>query len=306
MLYTADEMKTSFLDEAMAILEGANYLSEEESRYYPQMVPIRENTRIGRNLIRVEDLIEYSLSNGISDGAYALGQICEAANVDPQTIAFSVDEVSILEDSEMEDTVRQLMAAGAEVYAAPISENDMAYIMAETACDISIMGIEQDEEEYTDTLFEAFLVDDFETFLSENNVVDQIQSKVSYARGKANALYDTKVAPKVSQAKDKGHSIINKIESTMSSAFSKSKEWLAKKISSFRTLLDKFLGKEKATEDKSVKGIIRKIIEKIKQALKYLSQKLSQAADAGVSAAKSVKKGISNKINYAKGYASSI
>ena len=264
MLYTANEMKTSFLDEAMAILEGANYLSEDESKYYPHMVPIRENARIGRNLIRVEDLVEYSLSNGINDGAYALGQICEAANVDPQTIAFSIDEVSILEDSEMEDTVRQLMAAGAEVYTAPISENDMVYIMAESVCDVSIIGIEEDAEDYTDALFEAFLDDDFETFFSENSITENISNKASSAAAKGKA---------------KGAAIINKIESTLKTASEKPRAWIAKKISSFRTLLDKFTRKqaEVAPEHPKAKTIFEKIIEKIKAALKYLSNKLSQA-----------------------------
>ena len=282
MLYTADEMKTSFLDEAMAILEGANYLSEEESRYYPQMVPIRESTRIGKNLIRVEDLIEYSLSNGINDGAYALGQICEAANVDPQTIAFSVDEVSILEDSEMEDTVRQLMAAGAEVYAAPISENDMVYIMAETACDISIVGIEEDAEDYTDALFEAFLDDDFETFFSENSITDAIHNKASYAKGKISGAYHSgrdRVSAAAARGKEKGAAVIGKIEATLKSAAEKPKAWIAKKISSFRTLLDRFTRKqaEVAPEHPKAKTIFERIIEKIKAALAYLSKKLSQA-----------------------------
>lgn len=282
MLYTADEMRTSFLDEAMAILEGANYLSEEESRYYPQMVPIRENTRIGRNFIRVEDLVEYSLSNGISDGAYALGQICEAANVDPQTIAFSVDEVSILEDSEMEDTVRQLMAAGAEVYAAPISENDMAYIMAETACDISLIGIEEDAEDYTDALFEAFLDDDFDTFFSENSVTDAIHNKAIYAKERMSGAYHSgrdRMSAAAARGKEKGQAVLNKIQTTLQAAAEKPRAWIAKKISSFRTLLDKFTRKqaEVAPEHPKAKTIFEKIIEKIKAALAYLSKKLNQA-----------------------------
>ena len=282
MLYTANEMKTSFLDEAMAILEGANYLSEEESRYYPQMVPVRENARIGKNFIRVEDLIEYSLSNGINDGAYALGQICEAANVNPQTIAFSIDEVSILEDSEMEDTVRQLMAAGAEVYAAPISENDMVYIMAETVCDISIAGIEEDAEDYTDALFEAFLDDDFETFFSENSITDTIHNKASYAKGKISGAYHSgrdRVGAAAARGKEKGAAVIGKIEATLKSATEKPRTWIAKKISSFRTLLDRFTRKqaEVAPEHPKAKTIFERIIEKIKSALAYLSKKLSQA-----------------------------
>ena len=67
MLYNANDLQMSVIDEAMTLLEGANYLTESESRYYPEMVPIRENDRLGYKLMRIEDLVEYSLANGITD-----------------------------------------------------------------------------------------------------------------------------------------------------------------------------------------------------------------------------------------------
>lgn len=265
MLYTAQQLKTSILDEATALLENASYLSEEESRYYPEMVPIRENQRLERNIVRVEDLVEYSMSNGIEDGGLALSQICEASNIDMNTVAFSVDEVSILEDINMEDTVRGLIQAGAEVYCAPVSEADMASIMAESVVDLMIFGEETGQSDITDMLLEAFVDDDFDTLFNENEMVDRVKAKAASVKGSI-----------VTNAA----SVADKVESAVKQASTKSRHWIAKKISAFRTILDRFRKKEQELPPKTesgVKGVINKIIAKIKQAIDYLSGLLSKA-----------------------------
>lgn len=266
MLFTESQMQMGALDRATALLENASYLSDAEARYYPEMVPIRENSRLQKHIVRVEDLVEYAMSNGIGDGGVALQQICEASNIDMSTVAFSVDEVSILEDLNMEDTVRGLIQAGAQVYAAPLSEDDMANVMAESVTELMLFGEETGQSEITDALLEAFVVDDFETLFNEEGMVQKVKEKASKAKNAA-----------VSKASDIAH----KVEVAVKQAASKSRKWIAKKISAFRNVLGRL--KDRATKQgeyaPGVKGIFNKVIAKIKQAIEYLSSLLSSAVD---------------------------
>ena len=267
MLFTAQQMQASVLDEATALLEGASYLSDEEARYYPEMVPVRENTRLQRNVVRVEDLVEYSMANGIDDGGIALRQVCEASGIEMGSVVFSVDEVSVLEDVNMEDTVRGLMNAGAQVYYAPVSEADMASIMAESVVELMVYGEQTGQSQATDSLLEAFVDDDFEYLFNENEMVNRVKDKASKAKG---AIVTNAVA------------VADKVENAMKAAANKSRNWIAKKISAFRTILDRFQKKaeQKGPEVKQgIKGVIQKVIAKIKQAIEYLSGLLRKAID---------------------------
>ena len=236
MLYTASQMQRTSLDEATELLSNASYLTESESRYYPEMVPIRENARIGKNLVRVEDLVEYALSNGIPDGGVALEQICEASQVDKDTIALSVDEVSILEDSNMEETVRGLRDVGAIVYAAPISESDVAYKLSEAVVNNMLESLANGDEDSCDALFEAYINDNFDYIFSESSCGSSCSS----------------VADKVVKSAEK------------------SKNWAAKKVSSLRTLIGKATSKKKS----SGSSVFGKAAAKMKQGADYLAKKL--------------------------------
>jgi murein DD-endopeptidase MepM/ murein hydrolase activator NlpD len=266
MIFTAQQMRTSALDEATALLENASYLSDAEARYYPEMVPIRENTRLQRNVIRVEDLVEYSLSNGISDGGVSLQQICEASGIDMGSVVFSVDEVNVLEDVNMEETVRGLIKAGAQVYAAPVSESDMASIMAESVTELMIYGEESGQSEITNALFEAFVDDDFDYLFNEGEMVSKVKEKAAKA-GNAVVTSSTSVA--------------SKVEAAIKQAATKSRQWIAKKISAFRTILGRYKDRirKKGEYEPGVKGVINKVIAKIKQAIEYLSGLLKKALD---------------------------
>lgn len=174
MLYSSRDLYRSNIDEITRLLENASYLTEQECIYYPEMVPIRENTRLNRNIIRLEDFVDYSLANGITDGGYSLAQICEASNVPQESIVFSVDEVTVLEDYDMEDTVRRILDSGHQVYASPISENNPTYIITEAVMQAVIAADNQGYYDYADQLFEAYIEDDFDTYLSEDYIVQSL------------------------------------------------------------------------------------------------------------------------------------
>jgi hypothetical protein len=258
MLITAEDIKSNAIDEAMELLENSSYLSESESRYYPGLVPVRENARLGRNVVRLEDLLEFAMANGISDGGYALKQICEASDIAPSSVVFSVSEVAVLEDVNMEDTVRGLMEAGATVYAVPISENDMASIMAETVTDYMLMGESSGDTAGTDALLEAYVNDDLETFFQEEAVTESVKEKAGKAGKKV---------------KEMG----NKIANVMKQAAGKSANWISKKISAFRNLMDKLL--KRGQYEPGIKGVVNKVIAKIKQAIDFLSRQLKKATN---------------------------
>lgn len=259
MLFTAQQMQVSALDEATALLENASYLSDAEARYYPEMVPVRENTRLQKNVVRVEDLVEFAMANGIADGGVALQQVCEASQIDMSSVVFSVDEVSVLEDVNMEDTVRGLIQAGATVYSAPVSEADMASILTESVVELMIYGETNGQSDITDSLLEAFVDDDFEYLFNEQEMVRSVKEKATKA---GNAMVN------------KAASVANKVEAAVKQAATQSRRWLAKKISAFRTVLDRF---KKGEYKPDVQGIIDKVVSKVKQAIEYLSGLLKKA-----------------------------
>ena len=71
-VYTEKELNATCIDEAISLLNKAKYLTESESTYHPEMVPIKENTRLGKKMIRLEDFVEYAFSNGNADANTAL------------------------------------------------------------------------------------------------------------------------------------------------------------------------------------------------------------------------------------------
>ena len=82
------------LDEATSIVGSSKMLVHENTEYFPELVIIRESKEKNCNIIRVEDLVEYATSNGITNGTQAIINVCEASDVHPSTISLSL--VSIL------------------------------------------------------------------------------------------------------------------------------------------------------------------------------------------------------------------
>ena len=249
MLFSAQDLKTTALDEATALLEGASYLSDAEAQYHPQMVPIRENARLGKNVVRVEDLVEYSLANGITDGGCALQQICEASGVDMDSVVFSVDETSILESVDMEDTVRGLKLAGATVYAAPLSENNVASLLANTVADFMVMGEASGQTDATDGLLEAYINDSFDVLFSEDVVAESFAGRTS--------------SPE------------NKLQNAMNLAETNTAHWTASKISALRNVNESM--RIHAQNDSNFVGIAECVIAKNNQAIEFLGRQLKTA-----------------------------
>jgi hypothetical protein len=105
MLFSQNELINP-LDEAAQLLESSQFLNESESAYQPYMVPIRESKQYGSNLIKVEDLVEYSLANGIIDANYAIDSVCEANDIEREKMAEDARQF----DSKMQLEEKKLKA----------------------------------------------------------------------------------------------------------------------------------------------------------------------------------------------------
>lgn len=229
----------SSLNEATTFLDNSYYLTEQESAYYPAMVLVRENSRLGLNLVRLEDLVDYSLANNITDYGYAINSVCEASNVDVGSIGLSVDEVSIIEDAEMADTVREFGNNGIPVYVAPLSSTDIACVMAEAVVDTCV------EYDNADYLLEAYVLDDFDTLLNEEISLTAI-------------------------SKNKLSNLANKIANTVKDAKNASTTWISKKIASLGNLLSEYKDKAKSTASSGYNAICNKL----SSAIDFLKSKL--------------------------------
>lgn len=159
MLITESQLNVA--SDSMSLLENMTYLSESESTYYPAMVPVVENSRLGAHMIALEDLCQFAESNGIFDLGAALQSVCESSQISPSTVAFSVHEENVIADDSMADLVTGIMNEGIAVVAMPISENAPEYVCAEMAVDAAAYG--------DTSLLEAYANDDWEYFIETVN-----------------------------------------------------------------------------------------------------------------------------------------
>lgn len=227
------------LDEEFNFLDNSCYLTEQESIFYPAMVPIVENSRLGLNLIKLEDLVDYSIQNNITDSGYAIGRVCEAAGIDIGTIGVYVNETSIIQDNDLEDDVRSFIENGVPTFIAPLPKSDIAYVLAEAV--VSCM------EDYNnaDYLLEAYVLDDFDTLLNEEISLTAI-------------------------SKNKLSNLANKIANTVKDAKNASTTWISKKIASLGNLLSEYKDKAKSTANSGYNAICNKI----SSAIDFLKSKL--------------------------------
>jgi len=95
-----DVVTTNLAEEMKAKLDGMDYLTEDEMRFTVEMVPVRENRRLGKYLIEMEDLSRYMITNRITSLREAVGHILECNDLVGQydNVALVIDEASILDE----------------------------------------------------------------------------------------------------------------------------------------------------------------------------------------------------------------
>ena len=100
------------------------------------VIPVTENSRLGKYIISVEDISSFC-ENSEKDPGYVISRICESNNISANDIAFSVTEESIILEDEVAENAMYLMNEGAEVLAKPVIHDDL-YDIIEEECKQSV------------------------------------------------------------------------------------------------------------------------------------------------------------------------
>lgn len=238
MLITESQINIS--KSPLTLLDKMNYLTEAESVYAPAMVPIVENTDVQANLIRLEDMIAFGESNGIEDLGYALTQVCEASEVDPSTIAFTVQDTSLIENEEMAQLAAEIMNEGCPIIGVYISDNHPATILAEAAIEYAVVA-------ESDALFEAFVNDDFDSFAeaegedAEGEQPGRVKRAITAIKGKATSAKNW-IAEKIAALRKKDAEVAQQEKQAapeQKSRFKRIREKIAEKIQALKAKFKK-------------------------------------------------------------------
>ena len=234
------------LDEATAIVGSTKMLIHENTEYFPELVIIRESREYNTNIIRIEDLVEYATSNGITNGTQAIINVCEASDVYPSTVSLSLDEVNAYADQEMLDTTKQFSEAGFKVFLNPISKHDPVYELAESTFDKIHDLMQRGEEISADELMDAYLNDDFETLKEQTDINPQ-----------------NKILQKLKRVPQEVSSNIN------------DKEYLGKKMASMRNLYYSLRNKANGDSPTNMDtSTLTALLNKTQQAIGFVRAKL--------------------------------
>ena len=113
MLIKEETIKPSLLDNIPYI---DNQLLDES------VIPVTENSRLGKYIISVEDISSFC-ENSEKDPGYVISKICESNNIPIDNIAFSVNEDSIILGESVANLSIDIANYGIPVYAAPTSHD---------------------------------------------------------------------------------------------------------------------------------------------------------------------------------------
>ena len=250
------------------LLESMEYIEPVNS---PAMVPVVENARIGANVVALEDIMKFSESNGIEDLGYALSCVCEASNIDKSTIAFSIQEESLIGYQYYSDIVQDILSENVDVFVSPISRDSTVYQLAESA--VSYL-----EEYDDDSLLEAFVNNDFNVFYEATEKVDMDKveidpkTKKGYIQDKDGTWKE--ITSGDTGRLDNGIVIMHKLRRLKQEAVDKPRDWIAKQIAALNQKMREFITKAE-TGDPKKRGFFMKIKEKIARVIEWLTRKLT-------------------------------
>ena len=234
MIYDAKSLASK---DPCDILDSFGYL--RESYTTADMVAIRYSNRLDQNMIQLESMVDYSISNGIYDLDKAITNVCESNHVD-ENISFCVNETSLYEDLQMVDTVNLLRENQYRVNIMPISRSSIYYTELQEA-----LAMDDDCIDYDTSDNLMFYVNE-----SISNNFDAVKEKVG-------SLYNS--------AKDNLTTNLAKIK--------EGREALANKYAAIKqTISEKMEAAKRATGEAKVKLLQQ--INKLKEAATNIKNKL--------------------------------
>jgi hypothetical protein len=223
------------------ILDSFGYL--RESYTTANMVAIRYSDRLEQNMIQLESMVDFAITNGIDNAEIAIKRICEDNHID-ENITFCVNETSLYEDIQMLDTVKALKENQYRVNIMPISKDSIYYTKLQEA-----LAIDDDCIDYDTS--EALM-----QYVNEGIIGDTIDRAKTRASNAYNYVKDN-LTNNVSNLKENRNALASKYASIK------------------RTIGEKYEAAKRATGEAKVKFLQQ--INKLKVAANNIKQKLSSS-----------------------------
>lgn len=159
--------QNQLLGEATAFLNTLDRLLVNENTFPAQMVNVRHNSRLGKDLVQLESFLQFGQTNGVNDGGYALHLVCEANDLPSHNhLAFVVNEESLFSDISILETYCQLKNSNFNVYISPISNYSPYYTKLQEA-----LALDEAYPTYEES-------PNLQRYLTES-IVDDAKSKIS-------------------------------------------------------------------------------------------------------------------------------
>lgn len=312
MLFKKEDLA---VNEAMSILENAEYLSEDECLLDPNTIPVFENARLDMHIVTYNDMVKLSESYGL-DADECLQCVAETNQIDPSTIAVAIDEADSIVDPDIVTDFPQVVIN-------PISEESLAYKFCE-AC-IDAYAESADEDYLLFAIDEDYLLEADTPEAKKQSVWNKIKgyagsakdavmgtkSKLGYLAGQAKKDYaDSRDVGEsrrqagtraFKNAKVTGSKLLNKKDAAvmggaaavgvagiagaavmankiLKAANNKPKSWIGKKIASLRSLYSKWLRRANMEKNLRRASAIKKVCATIMNVIDKLMAKLQNAA----------------------------
>lgn len=272
MIISKSENETySALDEALNVLENAEYLSEDISLSNPISIPIFENTELTDdgsvlNVVQLSDIVKISEDYGV-DVDESIAMIAEANEIEPESVAVAIkEELAYLDESIVNEFENNL------VVLTPISEQSFAY-------------------KFVDSMVEAFVesADDFylDFIINDDYYLTEAEGQLALPAPKKKSLFsklDAKLSPgqkdylgfaaKYTAALGAASAGAMAADKILKASNGKPKAWISKKIASLRSLYSKWVRKAKLAKNNRNANAFQKVANRIMDVIRALMDKL--------------------------------
>ena len=251
-VFTEAELKSTKQVDVFTMLEGANYLTEDEVKVQPQLIPVKENSRLHGHTVRFEDIATLAESMDV-DYISAMRAVAESNKLDYNHLCVVVKEEDIIIDPDICGQLKNIVVA-------PVSESDLAV-------------------QYTDAVVEAYLENQDDAFLEagimECAFLDEFVG-LNEEEAAAPAAENSKIQNALQTAK-----------TTLAQAATQSRQWIARQINRLRALYNGLLAKANADVKSGNAGMFKKAATKLANIIDKLMAKLHNAVndtstDAGI------------------------
>lgn len=249
----------------LRLLDQMEYLSEAEAVYDPAMVPVVESSEVGAYLVKVEDMVKFCESNGISDIGQGLYLVCESSGIDPSYVAFSVNQESLWE-SDMAELVADIMNEGVAVVGIPMNPYHPASLMVDAAVNEML-------EYGSSVILESICYGEYDIFAESYEALGLLLEAEKNA-GESTGNGSGESAPtNAKEAEKKADSFLDKVKHYAHKPI----EWLKALMTKIHDYMQKVEFSARLAEQQGKGGIWNTIKMKLASALEVLTRYINNA-----------------------------